>query len=658
MHLDTNLLLTAETLHLEPGLLRGSNVRGAFAFKRVSSQTYLVVNELQARVLEEFTKPRNVPDALESCIRRRTCPPLREFYDLIVKAHRAGILRSEELDAEGPPAILHPPVRWFVPLPPTVGLALVGAGVVATLIALTLRAPLLPASVVDLASGWLAVCGALSLGHVLAASALRGAGCDVYRPQLHWLSFTPHFAVELDDGCMAGRAGRAAVQALTLLPLALVAAVALWFRYPWALVPLVALFIHCRPVGDTVVGRLVSLLRRQPLLATDDPPLFDARLRLGEQWRVAWQRFDGRVAALQCVLGIAWALSIGFLACRAAGLVFWEQLGTWSGWKVDFVVLGAAVGGVLALWIGTEVQYRVIDACAASLHRGRATLRRWRPSKAPELDPFELESLVRRHPLLRQLQPDAQLELVAHLQPLRARPWQTLLAFDEDPAFVGLVLSGCATVYQRLKSGRKARFFEVMEGDLFGAHRLVDPRGASLEVRTKTPFLAATLGREDFQRLVLDALGSPAVCRYVQNHLFLHRAAALCADWRPAAIARFAELASTATHSAGGKIIIQGQEVGSLHVLYEGNARALKDRKTVGRLRPGDFFGEISLLQTSAATADVETTEDSRCLVVNRVEFIRFLSRNQHVALQLERLCSKRLGHSLFPLDHQSFDVR
>jgi CRP-like cAMP-binding protein len=148
------------------------------------------------------------------------------------------------------------------------------------------------------------------------------------------------------------------------------------------------------------------------------------------------------------------------------------------------------------------------------------------------------------------------------------------------------------------------------------------------------------------------------VRRYVQNHLFLQRASTLCTDWRPAAVARFAELAGTSSHPSGGKILIQGQEVGSLYVLYEGRARAVRDKKAIGKLNPGDFFGEISLLQTSGATADVETKDDSRCLVVNRVEFIRFLSRNHHVALQLERLCSARLGRPIFPLDAHSFDVR
>ena len=95
-----------------------------------------------------------------------------------------------------------------------------------------------------------------------------------------------------------------------------------------------------------------------------------------------------------------------------------------------------------------------------------------------------------------------------------------------------------------------------------------------------------------------------------------------------------------------------------VHVLYDGEARTIKDRKPIGKFAPGDFFGEINLLQTSAASADVESKEDSRCLLINRVEFIRFLSRNHHVALQMERLCSHRLGRPIFPLSRESFDVR
>jgi CRP-like cAMP-binding protein len=194
-----------------------------------------------------------------------------------------------------------------------------------------------------------------------------------------------------------------------------------------------------------------------------------------------------------------------------------------------------------------------------------------------------------------------------------------------------------------------------MEGDLFGAHHLVDPDNANLEVRTHTPLVALTLSRADFQRLVIDRLGAPAVCSYMHKHLFLQNSSPLCADWRPAAIARFVNLAETASHAAGGRIITRGQEVPNLYILYEGHARARNNRKRTAKLNPGDFFGEISLLQTSAATSDIETKDEARSLVVSRAEFIRFMARNHHVALQMERHCSRRLGRPLFPLENYSF---
>jgi len=146
------------------------------------------------------------------------------------------------------------------------------------------------------------------------------------------------------------------------------------------------------------------------------------------------------------------------------------------------------------------------------------------------------------------------------------------------------------------------------------------------------------------------------VCSYMHKHLFLKNSSPLCADWRPAAIARFADLADTALHAAGNRIIARGGEVPNLYVLYEGHARSRDERKRTAKINPGDFFGEISLLQTSSAVADVEAREEARSLVINRVEFIRFMTRNHHVALKLERLCSRRLGRPIFPLERSAFE--
>lgn len=645
--MDTNLLLTAESLRLAPGLVRGQPVKGAFTLKDVASQVYLTVDANQMRVLEEFEHARTVPEVLENCIRNRTCIALREFYDLILKASQAGVLRIEGAD----PSLRHA-VHWLLPLRPRWVLPFIVLAMAGTIALVVLRPPVLPATWLDALWGWLVTCVALSFAQAVTASMLRGSGCEIYRPHLRWLSGLPHFAIDASDARMLGRVGRAAVFASPLLPLALATSAGLWWSRPWTLFPLAVLFLQCWPVGRSAGGRLLALFRHRPLLDTDRAPLFDAPLSLGEQWRHTWRVLDGRVALLQLASGIAWVAAVGAVVFRLLGLDPLLVRQDWAYWQAFALILDAVLAVTVLGWLGLALEYPLIDGCQLAWRRWGVGWRRWRTGRDPLGDNADLEALIRRNPLLRRLDLETQTELAQHLRPFHARPWRTLIRFDEVPPFVGLILSGSATLYRRAKSGRRVRFLQVIEGDLFGAHKLVDPDNASLQARTDTPLYALVLNSSDFNRLVVGKLGAAVVRNYVHKHLFLQRCS-LCAEWRPAAIARFAELAEIAAH-AKGKIVQRGQEVRNLYVLYEGRARALEGAKQVGKLRPGDVFGEISLLQASVATVDVEASDDSRCLVIDRVEFIRFMSRNHHVALQMERLCSKRLGRPIFPLDARS----
>jgi hypothetical protein len=356
MNQHANLLLTAENLQRDPNLLRGQKVRETFALKRVASHTYLVVNELQARVLAEFAQARSVPQVLERCICERKCPALREFYDLILKAHAAGILRSEEICTTGPAAIEKPPVRWFASIKPRVPTLLVClAAVAGTGVAFWYGGAVLPVRAVDIVTGWLAVCAALSLGQILAAAALRGADCEVYRPHFRWKTLAPHFAVDQTDACMSKRLGRATIHAVSLLPLALITALALGLRQSWSLLPLAALFFQCRPVGRSPIGQMLQLFRRTPLLSTDGKPLFNAPMEFSEHLRLAWQRFDGTVAALKLLSSAGWAIGLACVVYRILDLNVAEVFHDWSLWAKTSLMLGSTLGGIGLLWLAGEV---------------------------------------------------------------------------------------------------------------------------------------------------------------------------------------------------------------------------------------------------------------------------------------------------------------
>jgi len=90
-------------------------------------------------------------------------------------------------------------------------------------------------------------------------------------------------------------------------------------------------------------------------------------------------------------------------------------------------------------------------------------------------------------------------------------------------------------------------------------------------------------------------------------------------------------------------------------VIFESEAEVSQRGRHLATIHSGDFFGEIGLLQNSSATAQVSAKRDFRCLSINRLEFLRFVTHNYSVALELERVSSTRLGRAIFPLNKGNF---
>lgn len=649
--MDTDLLLTCESLKLSATIARGTAVDGVFTVKCVQSQGYLTIDSDQAQVLDEFSQARTVPDVLEASINSRSCLRLREFYELILKAHATGILRSEQAAPMRRPA-----VRWFLRLHPVASAVIAFALPVALLVSLVLRAPVSPTHATDILWGWLAACGAISLGYAWAASTIRGAECEVYRPHFCWHSFTPHFAMDVRDICMSGAMPRAAVHLAPAAALCAAAIAAVWLRPTWSLVMLGVLFLVCRPVWGGPIVRLVELLRRKPLRDTDRDVLFTAEDGTREFWETTWRSVDWRSAAGQLGYGVLWAAALGFLAYRYVGLDPASLLrGMAIGRRTLFVVLGLlALTATLPL---LQVAYRGLhERVGRGWRAAQLTWRRWRVSKELTAISGGVEGLLRRSLLLRRLSPPDLADLAREARAVHVRAWTKLVDFDVPPTEVGVIVSGSVRVYRRTDTGRKTRFLRLAEGDLFGAHGLVDPENPQLEVRTKSPCILLLIPRDTFERLVARPLGTSLVCAYMHKLPFLQHSR-LCSHWRPAAIARFIELTRTAIYPAGTRIIDEGGEVRMLAVVYHGKARALRGSRPIGIIRPGEVMGEISLLQCSAASAGVEAVEETRCLLVDRSQFIRFMSRNHRVALHVERIASRRLGYPIFPLSPSLFEA-
>ncbi len=73
--------------------------------------------------------------------------------------------------------------------------------------------------------------------------------------------------------------------------------------------------------------------------------------------------------------------------------------------------------------------------------------------------------------------------------------------------------------------------------------------------------------------------------------------------------------------STGQELATEGQFAHEFFVIEEGSAEVLQSGERVAELGPGEFFGEIGLLETDRRTATVTATTPMQVIVMNQREF-------------------------------------
>ena len=89
---------------------------------------------------------------------------------------------------------------------------------------------------------------------------------------------------------------------------------------------------------------------------------------------------------------------------------------------------------------------------------------------------------------------------------------------------------------------------------------------------------------------------------------------------------RLAALLEEESVHAGEVIVYQGEIGVRFYILRSGAARVLVDRREVSRLRSGDWFGEVALLNEIPRTATVQAAEDADLLSLSDDDFRRALT--------------------------------
>ena len=109
-------------------------------------------------------------------------------------------------------------------------------------------------------------------------------------------------------------------------------------------------------------------------------------------------------------------------------------------------------------------------------------------------------------------------------------------------------------------------------------------------------------------------------------------------------------LATRVNVPAGAKLAHQGKPGREFIVVLDGTADVLVDDKVVATCGPGEFFGEIALLEHTPRTATVVARTDAVVDVINQAEFATLLADHPSIgdtlrAAAAERQSDNAAGH-------------
>lgn len=95
----------------------------------------------------------------------------------------------------------------------------------------------------------------------------------------------------------------------------------------------------------------------------------------------------------------------------------------------------------------------------------------------------------------------------------------------------------------------------------------------------------------------------------------------------------------------GKHLIDQGQFGYEFFVIEEGKAEVKRGEESIAQLGPGDFFGEIALLEEDRRTASVIATEPMRAIVMTRRDFSEMQREMPSIAAQVRQAVEDRKGN-------------
>ncbi len=131
------------------------------------------------------------------------------------------------------------------------------------------------------------------------------------------------------------------------------------------------------------------------------------------------------------------------------------------------------------------------------------------------------------------------------------------------------------------------------------------------------------------------------------DRIALLKKVSLFSNLSEAHLSSIAEFCVERSFREGGVIIKQGNSGIGLYVICSGKVKIVKEtaggeKLDIAELGPGDFFGEMAVLDNAPRSADVIALEESKCLVLSAWDFNARMKVHPEIAMEILPVVVKR----------------
>jgi CRP-like cAMP-binding protein len=111
----------------------------------------------------------------------------------------------------------------------------------------------------------------------------------------------------------------------------------------------------------------------------------------------------------------------------------------------------------------------------------------------------------------------------------------------------------------------------------------------------------------------------------------------------PEEIAAVAAATQESFFQPGQIVVTQGTPGQAFYLVMEGQVEYVRDGNVLGTFGPGEFFGEMSLLDEAPRSATVRAVEPTSCLMLSSWDFKALLMKKPEIAIKLLEVLSRRI---------------